>query len=111
MAGTPDVANFGMRDAKAPKYDPTKYVAPVGMQLYRAPSLLQPHRARQALKDAHNGVIPPLVGIYLMWASPPVAKMAAQFGYDFAWIDWEHAAMNVETMTQVGFPLGIQPIS
>jgi 4-hydroxy-2-oxoheptanedioate aldolase len=72
-----------------------------GMAAYRASSLLQPHRARQAIADAHAGRIPPLIGFYCSWGSPPAAKVAAQLGYDFVWVDWEHAAMSVETMTQV----------
>ncbi|KAM3072146.1 hypothetical protein ACMFMG_008604 [Clarireedia jacksonii] len=72
-----------------------------GMQAYRAPSLLQPHRARDALRDAHDGKIPPLIGFFCGLASPPISKIAAQLGYDIVWIDWEHSAMNVETMTQM----------
>lgn len=74
---------------------------PVGMQVYRAPSLLQPHRAREALRDAHDGKIPPLVGFFAGLAAPQVVKVVAQFGWDVIWIDWEHASTNVETMTQV----------
>jgi 4-hydroxy-2-oxoheptanedioate aldolase len=72
-----------------------------GMQAYRAPSLLQPHRARDALRDAHDGKIPPLIGFFCGLACPPISKIAAQLGYDIVWIDWEHAAMSTETMTQV----------
>ncbi|PQE07882.1 aldolase citrate lyase family protein [Rutstroemia sp. NJR-2017a WRK4] len=72
-----------------------------GMQAYRAPSLLQPHRARDALRDAHDGKIPPLIGFFCGLASPPISKIAAQLGYDIVWVDWEHAAMSVETMTQM----------
>jgi 4-hydroxy-2-oxoheptanedioate aldolase len=71
------------------------------MLAYRAPSLLQPHHAKKAFKDAHNGKIPPLMGFYIGLACPPIAKVVAQLGADLVWIDWEHAAMNVETMTQV----------
>lgn len=77
--------------------------AKLGMAAYRAPSLLQPHRLREAIRDAHDGKIAPLVGFYSGLASPPIAKLAAQFGFDVLWIDWEHSAMNVETMTQVRF--------
>jgi 4-hydroxy-2-oxoheptanedioate aldolase len=79
----------------------TKSSASKGMAAYRAPSLLQPHRARQALRDAHNGIIPPLIGFYCGLSSPPLAKVVAQLGYDMVWIDWEHSSCNVETMTQV----------
>ncbi|KAG0647337.1 2-keto-3-deoxy-L-rhamnonate aldolase [Hyphodiscus hymeniophilus] len=71
------------------------------MAAYRAPSLLQPHRAREALADAHAGRIPPLMGFFCGLASPPVAKLVAQCGWDVIWVDWEHSAMNVETMTQM----------
>lgn len=70
-----------------------------GMSAYRAPSLFQPHRARQALRDAHAGVIPPLFGIYFGLSSVPLARFMAPFGFDTAWIDWEHTSCNVETMT------------
>lgn len=80
--------------------DPAQ-VAKLGMAAYRAPSLSQPHRAREALADAHAGKIPPLIGFFCGLSSPPVAKFAAQFGFDIVWVDWEHASTNVETMTQV----------
>ncbi|KAF7504216.1 hypothetical protein GJ744_002589 [Endocarpon pusillum] len=70
-----------------------------GMLDYQAPSLFQPHRARQAIRDAHEGKIGPLVGIYLGLSSIPVARHIAPFGFDAAWIDWEHSSCNVETMT------------
>ncbi|RDW73737.1 hypothetical protein BP5796_07179 [Coleophoma crateriformis] len=74
---------------------------PVGMQVYRAPSLLQPHRVRDAIQDAHKGTIPPLIGFFCGLSSPPVAKVAAQLGYDVVFVDWEHSSTNVETMTQM----------
>jgi hypothetical protein len=80
--------------------DPAQ-VAKLGMAAYRAPSLSQPHRAREALADAHAGRIPPLIGFFCGLSCPPVAKFVAQFGFDIVWIDWEHASTNVETMTQV----------
>ncbi|KAF4624741.1 hypothetical protein G7Y89_g13428 [Cudoniella acicularis] len=76
-------------------------VAKLGMKAYRAPSLFQPHRAREALADAHAGKIPPIVGFFCGLSSPPVAKLVALFGFDLVWIDWEHASTNVETMTQM----------
>lgn len=76
-------------------------VAKLGMAAYRAPSLFQPHRAREALADAHAGKIKPILGYFMGLASPPIAKLVALFGFDLVWIDWEHSAMNVETMTQV----------
>ncbi|KAL9623410.1 MAG: hypothetical protein Q9160_002303 [Pyrenula sp. 1 TL-2023] len=66
---------------------------------YAAPSLFQPHRARQALRDAHEGKISPLVGIYFGLSSIPMARHIAPFGFDVAWVDWEHSSCNVETMT------------
>lgn len=72
-----------------------------GMAAYRAPSLLQPHKTRQAIADAHAGRIPPLFGIFSAWASPPITKVVAQLGFDLVWVEWEHASMSVETMTQV----------
>jgi len=72
-----------------------------GVLAYRAPSLLQPHRAREAIRDAHDGKIAPLVGFFCGLASPPIAKLAAQLGYDCVWVDWEHTSMSVETMTQM----------
>jgi 4-hydroxy-2-oxoheptanedioate aldolase len=78
-------------------------VAKLGMAAYRAPSLLQPHRAREALADAHAGRIPPLIGYFSCLESPPIAKLVAQLGFDIILIDWEHSGMNAETMTQVGY--------
>ncbi len=72
-----------------------------GMIAYRAPSLLQPHRAREAIKDAHDGKIRPLLGYFLGMSCPPIAKVVAQLGYDIVAVDWEHSSCNVETMTQV----------
>ncbi|ESZ92892.1 hypothetical protein SBOR_6720 [Sclerotinia borealis F-4128] len=72
-----------------------------GVLAYRAPSLLQPHRARDAIRDAHDGKIAPLIGFFIGLPSPPIAKVAAQLGYDCVWIDWEHTSMSVETMTQM----------
>jgi 4-hydroxy-2-oxoheptanedioate aldolase len=75
--------------------------AKLGMAAYRAPSLFQPHRLREAIRDAHDGKIPPLMGYFMGLPSPALTKMVALFGFDVVWIDWEHSAMNVETMTQV----------
>lgn len=75
-----------------------------GMAAYRGLSLLQPHKARQAIADAHAGRIPRLLGMFSAWTSPPVTKVVAQLGFDFIWVEWEHASMSVETMTQVGAP-------
>ncbi|KAL9089983.1 MAG: hypothetical protein Q9165_005512 [Trypethelium subeluteriae] len=72
-----------------------------GMSAYAASSLFQPHRARQAIRDAHSGKIPPLAGIYFGLSCPPVARFVAPIGFDTAWIDWEHSSCNVETMTQM----------
>ena len=80
---------------------PASLVSKLGMAAYRAPSLFQPHRAREALADAHAGRIPPLIGYFCGLSSTAISKVAAQLGFDILWIDWEHAAMGVETMTQV----------
>ncbi|MCJ1319495.1 hypothetical protein MMC15_004831 [Xylographa vitiligo] len=69
------------------------------MAAYRSPSLFQPHRARQALRDANNGKIAPLVGCYLGLSTVPTARFVAPMGYDMIWVDWEHSACGVETMT------------
>lgn len=80
---------------------PASQHSKLGMAAYRAPSLFQPHRAREALADAHAGRIPPLVGYFCGMPSVAISRFASQFGYDVVWIDWEHAAMGVETMTQM----------
>ncbi len=94
----------GIKKASPPAPVDPAAVAKLGMTAYRAPSLLQPHRAREALADAHAGKIPPLVGFFCGLPCPPVAKVVAQLGYDIVWIDWEHSSMTVETMTQVKNP-------
>ena len=71
------------------------------MRDYRAPSLLQPHRAREAILDAHNGRRPPLIGYFHMLANPQMCKVIAQLGFDIILIDMEHSAMNVETMVNM----------
>ncbi|KAK5994374.1 5-keto-4-deoxy-D-glucarate aldolase-like protein [Cladobotryum mycophilum] len=70
-----------------------------GMQAYAAPSLFQPHRARDAIRDAHKGKIPPLLGYYAGLSSIPITRFLAPLKYDMVWIDWEHTACDVETMT------------
>lgn len=70
-----------------------------GLRAYRAPSLFQPHRARQALKDAYEGKIKPLSGLYLGLSSVALARYVAPMGFDVVWVDWEHTSCNVETMT------------
>ena len=79
----------------------TFHSPPQGMQAYRAPSLFQPHQARKALRDAHAGKIPALVGVYLGVSTIPTARFIAPLGYDVAWVDWEHTSCNVETMTTI----------
>ncbi|KAL2144235.1 hypothetical protein VTI28DRAFT_9446 [Corynascus sepedonium] len=70
-----------------------------GMKAYMAPSLFQPHNARQAIRDAHEKKIPPLIGYYAGLSSIPITRYLAPMGYDVVWIDWEHTSCNVETMT------------
>jgi 4-hydroxy-2-oxoheptanedioate aldolase len=74
---------------------------PEGMLAYAAPSLFQPHRARQAIRDAYEGKIPPLLGYYAGLSSVPITRFLAPMGFDMVWIDWEHTSCNVETMTTV----------
>ena len=78
-----------------------KDVPTKGMAAYRAPSLLQPHKARQAFRDAYEGRINPLIGYFCGIASVPTARVMAQIGADIIWIDWEHSAMDSETLTSV----------
>ncbi|KAK4119067.1 Phosphoenolpyruvate/pyruvate domain-containing protein [Parathielavia appendiculata] len=73
--------------------------APDDMRAYRAPSLFQPHRVRQAIRDAHKKKIPPLIGYYAGLSSIPITRFLAPMGYDCVWIDWEHTSCDVETMT------------
>ena len=81
-------------------------VATKGMAAYRAPSLLQPHKARQAIRDAYEGKINPLIGYYCGFSTIPTARVMAQLGADVVWIDWEHSSCGVETMTTVRYPPG-----
>ncbi|KAK3361394.1 Pyruvate/Phosphoenolpyruvate kinase-like domain-containing protein [Lasiosphaeria ovina] len=74
---------------------------PQGMAAYRAPSLFQPHRARQAIRDAHEKKIPPMLGYYAGLSSLPITRFLAPMGYDAVWIDWEHTSCSVETMTSM----------
>ncbi|AEO63762.1 uncharacterized protein THITE_123303 [Thermothielavioides terrestris NRRL 8126] len=69
------------------------------MQAYMGPSLFQPHRARQAIRDAYEKKIPCMIGYYFGLSSVPIARFVAPMGFDIAWIDWEHTSCDVETMT------------
>lgn len=80
-----------------------KNVATQGMNAYSAPSLFQPHKARQAIRDAHQKKIPPLMCYYAGLSSLPITRFLAPMGYDAVWIDWEHTSCNVETMTSVRY--------
>ncbi|KAK9419075.1 putative Pyruvate/Phosphoenolpyruvate kinase-like domain-containing protein [Seiridium unicorne] len=71
------------------------------MLAYAAPSLFQPHNARQAIRDAHERKIAPLMCVFYGISSVPVARLLAPFGFDAVWIDWEHSSCNVETMTTI----------
>ncbi|KAK1675533.1 HpcH/HpaI aldolase/citrate lyase family protein [Colletotrichum godetiae] len=70
-----------------------------GMAAYAAPSLFQPHKARQAIRDAHAKKIPPLLCYYAGLSSIPITRYLAPMGFDAVWIDWEHTPCNTETMT------------
>ncbi|RFU79368.1 aldolase citrate lyase family [Trichoderma arundinaceum] len=72
-----------------------------GMAAYAAPSLFQPHLARQAIRDAHKKKIPPLLGYYGGLGSAKIARWLAPLNFDVVWVDWEHSSMNVETMTTI----------
>lgn len=72
-----------------------------GMAAYAGPSLFQPHRARDAIRDAHAKKIPPLLAYYAGLSSLPITRFLAPMNYDAMWIDWEHSACNVETMTSM----------
>lgn len=72
-----------------------------GMAAYRATSLFQPHHTREAIRDAHEGKIAPLLGLYLALSSVPTARFVAPLGFDAIWVDWEHSSCGVETMTTV----------
>lgn len=74
-----------------------------GMLAYAPPSLFQPHNARQAIRDAHEKKIPPILCVYYGVSSVPVARLLAPFGFDAVWVDWEHTSCNVETMTTVRY--------
>ncbi|KUJ06158.1 Phosphoenolpyruvate/pyruvate domain-containing protein [Mollisia scopiformis] len=87
-------------DPSVPIGDEYKAYSAKSMAAYRAPSLLQPHKARRAISDAHHGRIPPLIGFFSTLASLAITKLVAQLGFDFIWINWEHSNMSVETMTE-----------
>ncbi|KAF4479810.1 5-keto-4-deoxy-D-glucarate aldolase [Colletotrichum fructicola Nara gc5] len=76
-----------------------KVVSSKGMMAYAAPSLFQPHKARQAIRDAHDKKIPPIICYYAGLSSVPITRYVAPMGFDACWIDWEHTSCNVETMT------------
>ncbi|KAK3315439.1 Pyruvate/Phosphoenolpyruvate kinase-like domain-containing protein [Apodospora peruviana] len=74
-------------------------VSTQGMLAYAAPNFFQPHKARQAIRDAHDKKIPPLIFYYAGLSSVPITRFVAPMGFDGVWIDWEHSACGVETMT------------
>ncbi|PKS04864.1 hypothetical protein jhhlp_008228 [Lomentospora prolificans] len=80
---------------------PHESVAEKGMLAYAGPNLWQPHQARQAIRDAHEKKIPPLLFYYAGLSSVPLTRFLAPMGYDGVWIDWEHTPCNVETMTDM----------
>lgn len=84
--------------------EPAAKVATMGMAAYAGPSLFQPHRAREAIRDAHEKRIPPMLCYYAGLSSIPITRFLAPFGFDAVWIDWEHTSCNVETMTTVSKP-------
>ena len=78
-----------------------KSAAGEGMAAYRATSLFQPSHVREAIRDAHEGRIAPLTGLYLALSTIPTARFTAPLGFDAIWVDWEHSSCGVETMTTV----------
>jgi 4-hydroxy-2-oxoheptanedioate aldolase len=74
---------------------------PQGMAAYAASSLFQPHNARQAIRDAHEGKIPTMLGVYYGVTAVTYARALAPLAFDCVWIDWEHTSCNVETMTTI----------
>ncbi|KAM6508561.1 hypothetical protein FSOLCH5_011557 [Fusarium solani] len=81
--------------------------APQGMAAYAPPLFFQPHRAREAIRDAHKKKIPPILGYYAgLSALPPSrligkSRLIAPMNFDAVFIDWEHTSCNVETMTNM----------
>ena len=71
------------------------------MRDYMSTTLFQPHRVRDAMQDAYSRKIPLMLGYYAGLASVPITRWVAPMGFDYVWIDWEHSAMNIETMTTV----------
>lgn len=63
-----------------------------GMAAYAATSLFQPHHARKALRDAHNGASAPLIGMYLGLSTVPTARFIAPFGFDVVWVSTEESS-------------------
>ncbi|KAG9025973.1 hypothetical protein FRB95_009538 [Tulasnella sp. JGI-2019a] len=68
----------------------------LNMEDYRANSLNQPPRFRDALK---TGKV--IVGTGIGIASVPSAKVTASLGYDWCFIDAEHTPMGPETLVEL----------
>lgn len=79
------------------------------MRDYMAPSLFQPHRARDAIRDAHSKKISLMVGYFAGLSSIPITRLLAPLGFDWVWFDWEHSSCSVETMTTVRAVVIFQP--
>ncbi|KAJ4183806.1 hypothetical protein NW759_017055 [Fusarium solani] len=77
------------------------------MAAYAAPSHFQPHRAREAIRDAHKKKIPPILGYYagLSALSPTrligKTRLIATMNFDAVYIDWARTSCNVGTMTSM----------
>jgi 2-keto-3-deoxy-L-rhamnonate aldolase RhmA len=100
MSQTANIVPLLEKDNKMGSQETTK---DQGMLAYAAPSLFQPHNARQAIRDAYERKIPPILCVYYGISSIPVARLLAPIGFDAVWVDWEHTACNVETMTTVRY--------
>jgi 4-hydroxy-2-oxoheptanedioate aldolase len=77
------------------------YFATLSILLFAAVS---PVWAQQVQKITSNRVKAllkagkPAIGVAMMLPSPPAAEILAQAGFDWLWIDMEHAATNLETV-------------
>lgn len=77
------------------------------MAAYAPPLFFQPHRAREAIRDAHKKKIPPILGYHASLSALPPSRLIgktrliAPMNFDAVFIDWEHTSCNVETMTSM----------
>ncbi|KAH8831457.1 Phosphoenolpyruvate/pyruvate domain-containing protein [Flagelloscypha sp. PMI_526] len=67
---------------------------------YRNKSLFLPHNFRKAIQDSKEGTAPPLLGYCMLFPSTAGLRQIAPLGYDFVFIDAEHNAIDIESMTE-----------